>query len=341
MTCLASALGAGQARVCQADNYVDGMEAYRKAWAAYETQHYAEARQWADRAIRADAANPHAYALRGDLDYLAHDLRGAKTSWERALALEPRLRPLAQRLAQLAQEQVLEAGQVAHAEDLFVIRTPAEASLQIDASSVLRELRAAQTFLETQLQYRLQGPISVLVYPPSAFYGGLHVPTAVAGLFDGTVRLPAQTGPGMPSTKAVLWHELTHAAVHQMAKSHAPRWVHEGVAQVAQAQVEALGHEALAIAASRNELPSIAQLEGRADVIGDAVPMQAGLFYQASWAHAQYLVDHAGWTGLRRFLLALGEGASTTDALARVTNQREDRWDREWRRWVKALMDAP
>jgi len=105
--------------------YEDGMDAYRKAWAAYATQRYDEARRWDEQAIQADPTNPHAFALAGDLAYLAHDLDGARKGWEQALSLEPRLRAIMQRLSQLVQEQALEAGQVALNTELFVIRTPA------------------------------------------------------------------------------------------------------------------------------------------------------------------------------------------------------------------------
>ena len=314
--------------------YEEGMEAYRKAWAAYATQRYEEARRLTRAAIQADPGNPHAHALAGDLAYLAHELAGAKKAWAEALALEPRLRAMTERLAQLDREQALEAGQVALTTELFVIRVPADAS--IETTWVLQELQAAQAFLETQLQCRLQGPLTVLIYDPVTFYSGFHVPTAVAGLFDGKIRLPAST-----AAQAVIWHELTHAAVHQLAHGHAPRWLHEGVAQAVEAHVATIPTESLRIALRRDAAPSMAQLEGRSAEFGQAVPMEAGVFYQASWARVQYMVDHQGWAGLRRFLDAVGAGASTTEALFRVTRLAEAAWDRQWRRWAQTRLESP
>lgn len=339
--------------------YEDGMEAYRKAWAAYETQRYDEARRWDARAIEADPANPHAAALAGDLAYLAHDLAGARRAWQQALALEPRLRALMERLSQLAQEEALEAGQLAHETPLFVVRTPAGADL--DAARVIEELKKAQVYIESQLQLKLRGPISILVYTPEAFYEGFHVPTAVAGLFDGKVRLPLR-GQDTPSSnpnvmkypvpvadvpvaeQAVIWHELTHAAVHQLTHGHAPRWVHEGVAQSVEARVRAIPTEALRIALRRDAVPSLAQLEGRSAEFGAAVQMEAGAFYQTAFAHVQYVLDHRGWEGVRRLLNEMGEGASSSEALSRVTGLGEKEWDRQWRRWLfdhVDHMDAP
>lgn len=319
--------------------YDAGMEQYRKAWAAYAAQQYAQARAWTERALRADPENPHAHSLAGDLAYLAHDLAGARAAWTRALMLEPRLRALRERLDQLTGEERLEQGQIAASDDLFVIRVPPGADLE--AAWVLRELDAARRFIETQWSCRLQGPITVLVYTPTAFYEGLHVPTAVAGLFDGKVRLPTQTGPHGPSVRAVLWHEVAHAAIHQLTHGRAPRWIHEGAAQLIQQQVEPLTHEALAIVARRDTAPTVAMLEGRAHALGDSVPMEAGVFYQTAYGYLQYLLEHDGWGGVRRLLLALGDGASSTEALARVTQVDEPAFERRWRRWLRQKEAAP
>ncbi len=354
--------------------YEDGMDAYRKAWAAYATQRYDEARRWDKQAIQADPKNPHAYALAGDLAYLAHDLDGARKAWEQSLALEPRLRAIMERLSQLAREQALETGQVALNTDLFVIRTPAPppkdlvggpAGAEIDTPWVLRELQAAKTFLETQWQFQLRGPISVLVYTPEAFYDGFHVPTAVAGLFDGKIRLPVsgragardlsndpqrQGGQGQAqqadevrraTMRPVIWHELTHAAVHQLTHGRAPRWLHEGVAQAVEAHVRSIPTEALQLALRRDAVPALAKLEGRSGEFGEATPIEAGVFYQASFAYVAYVLDHRGWAGLHRLLDEVRDGVPTPDALAHVMGMDEREWDRESRRWVQEHFESP
>lgn len=314
-------------------DYDAGMEWYRKAWAAYSAQQYQDAGAHARQALRADPTNPHAQALLGDLAYLAHDLAEARAAWAKALALEPRLRALRERLDQLDRERALEDGQVAGRTELFVIRVPAAAG-PVDLPWVTSELAAARAFLEPRLGVRLEGPISVLVYPPEVFHGTLHLPMAVAGLFDGTIRMPSRPGPHGPPLNAVLWHELAHAAVHQLTDGRAPRWLHEGVAEAVQHTVEPLTHEALAIAARRQDAPSLAVLEGRGRTGGEPAPLEAGLFYQASWAHVQYLIEHRGWEGLRGVLAAVGRGAPAAEALVQAAGTDEAAWDRQWRRWL-------
>ena len=317
------------------------MEAYRKAWAAYAAQQYDDARHLTASAIRSDPTNPHTQALAGDLAYLAHQLGEARTAWTRALQLEPRLQVLQARLQQLDLEEALEQGQTAMATERFVIRAPTTAEL--DLPWLMGELDAVETFLERHLQMRLEGPVTVLIYPEAAFYGQLHVPTTIAGLFDGKVRLPVRSlGAGL-SLREVLWHEVAHAAVHQLTHGHAPRWLHEGVAQVVQAHVGTIPKDALSVVPGTKremvpgtDLLTLADLEGRAGgAFGQAATLDAQLFYRTSFAHAQYVVDHFGWVGLRRLLVDVGQGRSTADALQSLARLDEPAWDRAIRRSAK------
>ena len=319
-------------------DYLEGMDDYRRAWAAYAAQQYAEAGRWVAQAIQADPANPYAHALAGDLAYLAHDLHRAQVAWQRALTLDPRLRVLQDRLAQVAQEHAFDTGQQMRADELFVLSTPIADTDQ--RAALLHELHAAQRVIEEHLQCRLQGPITVLVYAPEVFYDGLHVPTAVAGLFDGKVRLPVRPAGTAPSMRAVVWHELTHAAVHQLTHGAAPRWLHEGVAQAVQAEVETIPVDALRLAVQQHTVPSLAMLEGRSGTFGEAVTMPSTLFYQAAWLQVDYVIEHRGWAGLRRLLDSVGRGTSATEALTQMMQMSEADWDRQWQRWVSDSLDV-
>lgn len=321
------------------------MEAYRKAWDAFSTQQYQDARRLTAQAIQADPANPHAHALAGDLAYLAHDVEGARRAWEQALAAEPRLRPLQERLQQTEQELALEAGQHRQTAGPFVISSGDTYFISGDTylrymspEQIVKELEAAQAFLERQWQTKLDGPISVLIYDLQASSHTLHVPTTEAGLFDGKIRIP-WTRSKYVSPEAVIWHELAHVAVHQLADGRAPRWVHEGVAQLMQAQVESIPTEALQIALRGRKVPAVEQLEHRSQEIGQATPMEAGVFYQAAWAQMAYFQERQGWAGVGQLLRLLSGGMATTEAIERLTSLRPDAWHDQWRRWLSARLE--
>lgn len=312
------------------------MDAYRKASEAVVSQRLDEARTFVEQAVAADPKNPHAHALAGDLAFLAHDLEGAVAAWRRALAVDARLRPVHERLRQVEQE-LRSASPVSGTPP-----TGYPGGGEPDTGA----LQAAQIFLERQLDMRFAGPIAVLALDPDLFHGGLHAPTEVAGLFDGKIRLPLRRQsdshqgdshfgrPGWPSLQAVIWHHAAHAAVHQLAKGRAPRWVHEGVAQLAQAHIEPIPTAALRIAHLGRKVPSLEQLESHGQEMGLVVPMEAGVFYQASWAQMAYLREQLGWKAIARFLTLIGEGVTAKDALARVTKQNPEIWQESWRVWL-------
>lgn len=293
-------------------------------------------------AIRLDPENPHARSLAGDIAYLTRDLDAAVFHWNKALALDPRLRAIRERIDQVSAERELEKGQAAASSDHFVVRTPKGSTLS--PGMLLKELETVQRFLEEKLAFQFSGPTTVLVYEPERFYGEIHLPTEVAGLFDGTIRIPLRSGGKGPSFREVLWHEAAHAAVHQLTAGKAPRWLHEGVAQLAQAQNAPIFTGDLRVVLRQSEAPMIEQLQIHSSpfVMMDAgVPFRKELFYQASWAYCAYLVEQRGWEGLRRLLVRIRSDEAPDRALTGILGVKLPELERQWRRWVSERLQAP
>ena len=350
-------------------DYNSGMEAYRKAWSAYGAQDYASAEEWGKRAVRADPENAHALALLGDLAYLKDDLAAAKESWERALKGNPALTAIQRQIAQAEMEMKLEAEMEPVAVGSLVVRIPrviASEAKQLRGQAlflkqpeltgekvpdpfshndVIRVLQEAMAGLEPYFQYRVSRPLAVLIYPREAFYEMNHVPTEVLGLFDGKIRIPASAGmaesmssPRGGGSESVLWHEYTHAVVHDLTHGRAPRWLHEGLAQ----EAERLRGQALFL--KQPEItgekvpdpfshPPLRAVLGISERPGEPVVMPAGLFYAASRSLVRTLLELKGWDRMRRFLAALGGGASVEEALETVYGLDLLTLEKRWREW--------
>ncbi|MBI3318791.1 MAG: hypothetical protein HYZ90_06615, partial [Candidatus Omnitrophica bacterium] len=175
--------------------YAEGMEAYRKAWAAYATQSYDEAKRWAERAVRADPENAHAHALLGNLAYLRHDLAEAKGSWQKAMGLNSQLNLLQGRIAQAELELGLENQLKPAGLGALTLRLPANLTPE-ERAEILQNLSQAMEKLEPYFKYRPERPLTVLIYPHEQFYASTHLPTEVLGLFDGKIRVPHQSDLG-------------------------------------------------------------------------------------------------------------------------------------------------
>lgn len=323
--------------------YAEGMEAYRRAWAAYETQRFEEAQDWAHRAVRADRENAHAHALLGDLCYLRHDLEGAKGEWAQALALAPHLTAIGGQMAQAEMELALESRMEPVQLGSLVVRVPrsvipAKAGIKVktdprlrgDDHPILATLEQAVEGLEPYFGYRPQRPLTVLIYPRESFYAATHLPAQVLGLFDGKIRVPESSVVGA----RVLWHEYAHALVHDLSHGQAPRWLHEGLAQ----EAEGLGQDArpqgtvrAELVEARTELPPLRRLLGIADRPGEAVVMPAGQFYAGAHDLVRYLLGLKGWDRMRRLLGALGEGEPVEAALERLYGWDLRTLEQKWR----------
>jgi len=307
------------------------MEAYRKAWAAYATQRFEEAKRWANRAIQADPQNVHSYALLGDLAYLEHRLADAKEAWVKALDLNPQLEEIRGQIAQADWELLLEMELQAVWLGPLTIRLPQSLSPE-EAQALLESLSQAMGLLESYFQYRPQRPLTVLIYPQEAWgqvsdrSSFTHFPTEVKGLFDGKIRVPAT-----PHVQgSVLWHEYAHAVVYDLSHGRAPRWLQEGLAQESEviAGGGPLGETGLRPVP--REMPPLRALLGISERPGEPVLMPVSQFYPASHLLVRYLLSARGWDRMRAFLNALGQGQSVEWALESIYGWDLTTLERHW-----------
>lgn len=314
--------------------YTEGMEAYRKAWAAYSMQRFDEAQEWARKALRADPQNAHALTLQGDLYYLRQDLTLAKEAWQQAMSLNPQLISLSGQIQQVDAELQLEAQMRPASLGSLTILVP-EGLPPEQTQEITQILSQAGDGVAPYFQYRMERPLSVLVYPRQTFYSSTHLPTEVLGLFDGKIRVPISSSQG----PEVLWHEYTHAVVYDVSHGKAPRWLQEGLAQVCEKIADG-GLRIADLKGSQSEinnpesaikLPPLRALLGIAEHPGELVTMPAGQFYSASKNLVQYLLKTWGWDRMRLFLKMLGAGQSVEEAIQGVYGWDLDTLEHKWR----------
>jgi Peptidase MA superfamily len=102
-------------------------------------------------------------------------------------------------------------------------------------------------------------------------------------------------------------HEYTHLLIHQATNGNAPRWLHEGLAQVAEARsAPRLIETDVALDRQQYTLAGLERLF-RSNAVGAA--------YQLSHIVCEYLVDRRGMSGIRELLTHLGRGEAIAEAL--------------------------
>jgi hypothetical protein len=153
--------------------------------------------------------------------------------------------------------------------------------------------------------------VGVYVTKTFAEIGGIPPEFAehVLGFYDYQklrLRLSASQA-GSIGLERLARHEYAHLLIHQATNGRAPRWLHEGLAQVVEPRSAPRFVETeVSLERQHYTLDSLERLF-RSNAVGAA--------YQLSHVVCEYLVDRGGMSGVRAFMARLGQGESVPQAL--------------------------
>jgi len=307
------------------------VSSYAKAAAAYNERSLDAALRYAKDAVAEQPENVEAYALLGQLYYLRQDLPKAKESWEKALRLAPGRADVRELLAKLERESGVEKNLSRTDTYPFVIRF-ADAQVPVEISSVREMLRDAYRRIGQQLNYFPNHAIPVLLYPDADFQKVKSLSHPVSGLYDGKIRLPLKAGSlNGDQLQAILWHEYTHALVHDLSRGRCPIWLNEGMAVSQESRVNTLDVGLVKKAMQEGQLPVWDHLWSQQQY--DQASLV--LYYQSSFLIVQYLVKRWSWSELTHLLERLGQGTPMRDALRAQYHADPAVLEKEWRVWLR------
>jgi tetratricopeptide (TPR) repeat protein len=260
---------------------------------------------------------PELLELLGDLRNREERVEDALQSWRRAFELKPgdRLR-----------EKILQAERELHANRDYDFAASSHFNLRYDGNVDLGLASAMMDYLEEQYwilsdlyHHSPPQPITVQLYPKREFRDVTRAPEWVGGLYDGKIRVPLGGLNRLdPRARGVLRHELAHAVIHSKTRGNCPRWLHEGLAQIAEGKpLRDADQETIAATLARIE-PS--EWERR----GFSYPMALSL--------TRYIERRQGIEGLVYVLQHLGEGQPLDDALRSVYGQSHAELCADWAR---------
>jgi tetratricopeptide (TPR) repeat protein len=261
------------------------------------------------------------HILLGELRYREERLDDALRCWRRAFELDPddKLR-----------DRILKVERELHTSRYYDFASSSHFNLRYDgsvdldlATAVIEHLEEQYWVVTESFRHSPGQPITVQLFPEREFREVTRAPDWAGGLYDGKIRVPLGGLTRLTTdAKHVLTHELTHAVVHSKSRGNAPRWLQEGLAQMAEGK-RPLRRDLQSIAKQLNQLP----------------PDQWGSLefsYPLSLAVCQYLSTRSGFDSLVELVERLGGGAGTDEALREVYGQDYGEICRDWGRSLLA-----
>jgi tetratricopeptide (TPR) repeat protein len=188
---------------------------------------------------------------------------------------------------------------------------------------LLAGLTTARERVVTQLGEAPLERVAVILYDAAQFQEVARVHGWVTGLFDGKIRLPA--GGGLPPRRElerILVHEYAHAAIHDVGRGRAPRWLHEGLAQALEG----------ATPDPMLRVPGRPSLVGLEELLSDTDPARARTGYDVALWVVHDLLDRGGTPNMRRLMERLGRGEPIATAVPAVYGLPLTELEHQWRR---------
>ena len=267
--------------------------------------------------ISRDPERPELYILLGQLRYREDRLEDALRAFTRAFEMAPtdELRDL---LIKIERERNASRAHDFSSSSHFNLLY--DGSIDLDLAQAMLDYLEEQYWVVTDtLRYNPAQPISVQLLTREQFRDVTQAPEWAGGIYDGKIRLPLGGLSRLtPDAKRVLVHELTHAVIHGKSRGAAPRFMHEGLAQMAEGK-KVLRSELRAIV---DELQSVSP-----ERLND-LPFS----YARSLSLVQYLAARSGFDSLVDVLDRIGRGADTEQALREVYGQGQLELAQAWSR---------
>jgi tetratricopeptide (TPR) repeat protein len=299
------------------------------AFSLYQNRERELAEQWLLFYMGLGGSRPDAYALLGRILYDQDRLDEALLYFNLSLSLMPEQPLVNEFVAKIHRELKVEEGFFETESSHFTIKYE---GVESPGLSPLVMMMCEEAYLKVgpRLGYYPDTPITILLYTREQFQDVTHSPAWAGAIFDGKIRVPGLGLARDDVAQRIIFHEYTHAAVHDLSQGRAPVWLQEGLAQSNEGTSYSVPDLADLIMKNGGPLP-LSDLERG---FLDLPPQQAKLAYAQSYLAVAYLNDAFGPYTQRELLRRLKEGSDIKTALRDTTNQDAEVFFENFKRWV-------
>lgn len=306
-------------------------DSYKKrANREYTGYMHRHAKLLAERALTHDRNLADAYLLISDIERVNQKLPAAKKALENAKRIDRNLPGLTQRMEQIKRESKIEGSFSKSSNSFFEVRY--ENTIDKKTAAGLRlAMTTARDVVARDYNFRPRHKIVVLVYSRDAFSALKIGPHWLGGLYDGKIRLPLDGTNNLKFAVATLFHEYTHAVIHDLSHGNCPRWLNEGLAEIQEKKINVEPNNLLRWAAENKSILRINQLN---NALTGADAQTASLGYQQSHSIATFLTEEYGYRRVKRLLEETGKEKPFEIALRKTCGISQEQLETKWRAWL-------
>ncbi len=288
------------------------------------------AEEWLLSYIEKGGDRPDVYALLGRIYYQENRLQSAAHFLRMSLVIDPEQTAIQELLQKIERELEIELDFDSTETSHFLIKH--QGSKIPDASRVVEIIcEEAYIVLGRKLGIYPDQPVTVILYTDRQFQDVTRSPQWAEAIFDGKIRIPAKgLKQRTPVLERLVFHEYTHAVVHEVTRGRAPIWLHEGLAQRSEGLPLDVQEAARNMVSGGGPIP-LSRLEG--SFLGMAKP-QAELAYIESRLAIEYIEQNYGPFALRELLRYLETADPIQKAVQRLTQRTYQKFYEDFRDWV-------
>lgn len=284
------------------------------------------------RGLAIDPNRADGYKLLAEIYYQKDDAEMAIRNLEAALRLSPSDNSLREILSKITREKKVEVGFQQEATEHFVVRFEGREERDI-ARVITLILKEAYREVGTSLSFYPKNAITVILYSEEQFRDVTRTPAWTKGMFDGKIRIPI--GGALSDQRLlekVIFHEYTHAVIHNLSGKGVPTWLNEGLAIYMEHGEKEWIEDTVS-----NELRKGGRIIPLYELHGTFMNMEeskVSLIYAESYSAVDYLIDRYGIFRVKTLLEELSKRRDFREAFRDLFFVSYDEFQSSWEKSI-------
>ncbi|MFC1808519.1 tetratricopeptide repeat protein [Candidatus Omnitrophota bacterium] len=304
---------------------------YNSAINLYGQHEYKKAADFLNRSLEYNDERSYTYEMLGEIAYYQQNLDKAKEYWNKAVELEDSER-LTKKIQKLENEMHVDNDLEDYPSQYFVIKY--EKGDKFYSGYKIRQiLRTAYRKVGNDFNYYPKRKIVVLLYGAEDLEKVLSKNHWAGAIYDGKIRLPQESA-NVSDThlRSLIWHEYTHAIVHDLSGGKVPAWLNEGLAQYEENKIRKIDCSLIAeLLMHKHEFDyanefnkDLKQLEYN----------EARLFYLNAFTLTKHLIERYRMYKIKEVLAHIKNGDSVDTALEKSIFLDVDKINKKWNAYL-------